>query len=84
MTRCLLPAARPSHCSMCWTCPMACLPCQGCTHTVYCSLECRAKDTLHPPLCGHTDLLDRLGEDAKLVLNLFLTFGEKEFLALPR
>jgi hypothetical protein len=82
--RSLLPAARAGHCSVCWAAVPAPLPCPACTAALHCGLECRIRDTRHTLLCGQEELLDIAGEEAKLVLDMFITFGLQQFLALPK
>lgn len=84
VSRVLLPPARAAHCSLCWAVVPAPLPCPVCTAALHCGLQCRAGDARHTLLCGLEDLLDMAGEEAKLVLDMFITFGLQQFLALPK
>ena len=56
---------------------------------VWCSMvgrspPCREGDTPHLAMCGHTALLDTLGEEAAMVVHLLTAHPLQDVLALPR
>ena len=52
---------------------------------IRCSLQCRQLDKAkHKVSCGHEGLLDALGQEARLLLQLLTSFDISQWLSLPR
>ena len=68
----MLADSRLDHCSHCYKCTLAPLPCPSCHHCLYCSSECRslALSLYHRVECPLGEIIEKSGVDKFAILAL--------------